>query len=486
VDAGDLFLPRAALPEGFLPADEGEVDRRARLLLEGLRRVGLHAFVPGEADLRLGLERLKGLLGQYRTPVVCANLLDRAGRRPFDADRIVPAKTLKVGIFGLLIPPPEDADALRAVGLRFTDPEEAARVEVASLRKRGADLVVALAHLHGGNAAARALAEKAPGIDFIVLGHEASILDAPDALPSGTSIVAAYEMGKYLGRLDLHVLDGKLRFADRGRRAQLREQIESRQRQIEDLKKRAAEEGGAAGAKDFWTRQIELQQEVLARDRSTLAALPATVQGSWLENRVTPLDTAFPDHPGLAPLVLAYNQENARRGAAGRPVGIQPRPQGVAAPTAGMRPAGPGGPEPAAPVPELTFAGTFTCGNCHEKALAFWKKTKHAHAMETLAKKGRAADPTCIGCHVTGYLQAGGPRDVKVATGRFGDVGCESCHGPGLAHIVAEGSPAKRSSTKRKVEATTCLGCHTPDQTNKEFDYALFLRAIVGPGHGAP
>jgi hypothetical protein len=61
-------------------------------------------------------------------------------------------------------------------------------------------------------------------------------------------------------------------------------------------------------------------------------------------------------------------------------------------------------------------------------------------------------------------------------------VGCEACHGPGSAHAAAPSTPGLIA---RKVAAPTCLGCHTPDQTSSGFDYAAFLGAVVGPGHGA-
>ena len=36
----------------------------------------------------------------------------------------------------------------------------------------------------------------------------------------------------------------------------------------------------------------------------------------------------------------------------------------------------------------------------------------------------------------------------------------------------------------RQVAESVCLGCHTPDQTGGDFNYAHYLKAILGPGHG--
>ena len=76
----------------------------------------------------------------------------------------------------------------------------------------------------------------------------------------------------------------------------------------------------------------------------------------------------------------------------------------------------------------------------------------------------------------------GGTLNAAVAVDKLRHVGCESCHGPSLGHISLAD---KKTSTRRDVPETVCRGCHTPDQTNGEFDYPKFRAAILGPGHGA-
>jgi hypothetical protein len=106
--------------------------------------------------------------------------------------------------------------------------------------------------------------------------------------------------------------------------------------------------------------------------------------------------------------------------------------------------------------------------------------TKHARALSALERIGRDKDPSCVGCHVTGYLQPGGPTDVAVARQRFANVGCEACHGAGSKHGAALD---KRGTLARGVPEATCRGCHTADVTGGDFDYKKFVQAIVGPGH---
>jgi hypothetical protein len=128
------------------------------------------------------------------------------------------------------------------------------------------------------------------------------------------------------------------------------------------------------------------------------------------------------------------------------------------------------------------YASNTACEFCHQPALAQWKTTDHAQAFATLKKKKHDRDPSCLGCHMTGFLQPGGTRSIATAAEQFSDVGCESCHGPSTAHVRSNN---KKKGTSRKVAATVCLGCHTHDQNFGPFDYAAAVKAILGPGHGA-
>ena len=79
--------------------------------------------------------------------------------------------------------------------------------------------------------------------------------------------------------------------------------------------------------------------------------------------------------------------------------------------------------------------------------IKFGKKTRHAHAYDTLVKardpKLRQFDGECIACHTVGFKHHTGyqdpppgatPKQVEKHNLKLLDVGCESCHGPGSAH----------------------------------------------------
>jgi hypothetical protein len=137
--------------------------------------------------------------------------------------------------------------------------------------------------------------------------------------------------------------------------------------------------------------------------------------------------------------------------------------------------------EPLVP-PNWTYASNGSCELCHKAAADQWNTTEHAHALAALKKYKHDHDQECLGCHMTGYLQAGQSTSDETMTKYFSNVGCESCHGPSAAHVRAAD---KKQGTSRTVSPEVCLGCHTHDQSLGSFDYAAALRSILGPGHGS-
>jgi hypothetical protein len=129
------------------------------------------------------------------------------------------------------------------------------------------------------------------------------------------------------------------------------------------------------------------------------------------------------------------------------------------------------------------WGSTKACSYCHPKAVAQWSTTDHAHAFDTLTRAKHDKDPNCLGCHVVGFVQMGGSRDMFMIRDQFANVGCEACHGPSAAHIR---SVDKKKGTIRHVDPVTCLGCHTPDQNIGSFDPVASMKELLGPGHGMP
>lgn len=89
--------------------------------------------------------------------------------------------------------------------------------------------------------------------------------------------------------------------------------------------------------------------------------------------------------------------------------------------------------------PKATYVGSDKCKGCHKHAYQVWKDSGHAHAHDTLVKADRPSlrqfDGECIVCHVVGFGYKGGFTSEE-ATPKLKHVGCESCHGPGSAHVA--------------------------------------------------
>ncbi|HLK92684.1 MAG TPA: hypothetical protein VKZ18_22515 [Polyangia bacterium] len=295
VDAGDLF--RAA-------GTVAETERQARLLAAGMTHAGLDAFTPGETDLAIGLPLLRKLAAAYRIPIVSANLYGRDGARLFPADRLIEAAGTRIGVFGVTAAPSaDDANRLRADGVVVRDPADAALEAAASLRARGAQLVVALVHA-GLPAQNRSLAARLEGVDWAVLGHSALNLERPEKA-GGTLLLEAQSEGKDLGRLDLHVVGGGTGFADRGERAELAAMLADHQQQLAGYD-RSLDGLDPAALEDYYRQRRQQLEAAIARETAALAALPRVITGSWFENRIIPLGRGVPDDPQVAGLVREY------------------------------------------------------------------------------------------------------------------------------------------------------------------------------------
>lgn len=110
--------------------------------------------------------------------------------------------------------------------------------------------------------------------------------------------------------------------------------------------------------------------------------------------------------------------------------------------------------------PPGKIQGSEACAGCHAPIHKGWKSDPHGMAMETLKKAGKATDVSCVPCHGT---LADKSRAQDVAAYQPG-VGCESCHGPGEAHVKAGGGKgnivALTESCPVCVIDAICSSCH--------------------------
>jgi len=149
------------------------------------------------------------------------------------------------------------------------------------------------------------------------------------------------------------------------------------------------------------------------------------------------------------------------------------------------------------------YIGAAKCKSCHDNAekgdqFGAWEHAKHSHAFEVLgsdAAKKIAADlriedaqkaDQCVKCHVTAH--GVDPKLLKKSFKVEMGVQCESCHGPGDAHLKARFKAAATEDPDAKMEPgeiiTTpteemCVKCHNSESPSfKAFCFNKMLQQI--------
>jgi len=128
---------------------------------------------------------------------------------------------------------------------------------------------------------------------------------------------------------------------------------------------------------------------------------------------------------------------------------------------------------------ENVFTGSLACFDCHLEIARNWSNTAHSRALSSLVSKGEENRPECVKCHTVGFEQAGYRIGAEVK-GRFSNVGCESCHGPGKSHISQKQANImiEKSGADWIPHPTkkVCLHCHNGGHdTDFDFDRMLPL-----------
>ncbi len=113
-----------------------------------------------------------------------------------------------------------------------------------------------------------------------------------------------------------------------------------------------------------------------------------------------------------------------------------------------------------------TSAKQTTCGNCHAGHQGRWSGTGHAKAFTSLATANASTNTVCIACHTVsanGNVATGTAGYPAVPDSSYRDVQCESCHGPGLAHVtgVSQGQIVRPLAKISMTGTGNCADCHS-------------------------
>lgn len=222
VDGGDFFEGPPALGR----------NSRGAAIIEYMNQIGYDALVPGINDFKYGVENLESLAARAKFPFVATNLFKSGTNQ--SPGKIAPyvlleKQNIKIGIFGIISKSAEvNNDSASIAGVFFAPEVAAARRAVSELRARGADLIIALAHLglpydpqegyqlltqmdaqklsKASYVTGMELAHFVPGIDVLVSGNSRRGYNSPWEDPVHHTIcVQNYANGGNLGLITLKV-----------------------------------------------------------------------------------------------------------------------------------------------------------------------------------------------------------------------------------------------------------------------------------------
>jgi sulfur-oxidizing protein SoxB len=177
-------------------------------MLEAMKLLKPEAMV-GHWEFTLGKNRLEELIKRMNYPFLGGNVFDNEwDEQVFDSTLFVEKGGVNIAIIGQHFPYTPIANPRHLVeGWSFGIRAEHLQKNIIEARSKGAEIVVLLSH--NGFDVDQKIAAMVEGIDVILTGH------THDAIPKAiriknTLLLSSGSHGKYLGRVDLEVKNGKV------------------------------------------------------------------------------------------------------------------------------------------------------------------------------------------------------------------------------------------------------------------------------------
>lgn len=447
LDAGALLFAQPSIQAPLLPARTIQ----AKGVSRAMQAMNYAAIGTAPQDLAAGLEFLVRQRQEFNLPWLSATLRDKTGKRPLQPSIMTKIGETSVAIIGLTgspagNPPGEPTGDYRLLPWQEVLPDTLKEI------KDHAEMVILLSSYP--EPVNREIAGRFPDIHLIIQSGTFTANKAPQ-LVGNTLITQVAARGEYLGRMDIDWQPTRRwdqgEVEDAAQLRQTRDNLDRINWRLGRLEKRPPDNMELAQNSEYQRLREERDRLTAEIKRLEQPATKDQEELSTFTSNVIPLKTSLPEDPEIQKIVAQTKQEINRAGQQkSREATRESRP------AAGM-------------------AGWSACRACHPEQTAFWQKSRHAGAWQTLAGARQQFNQECLLCHVT--LPTYDQKSVRQGnllsslTPEFRGVGCEACHGPGEKHAANPGQERPQPLT-----AKTCLTCHSPEHDdNFNFEQKLLL-----------
>jgi len=432
---------------------------RSEPLLDALKAAGVEVYVPGHGDFLMGYVSLLERAQASGVPVLISNLSVEGFEDVIHDRLIVEHNGLRLGMLGL-IPAARKNGEIEVPDRELATlvpPLAAAEEKVRQLREEdGVDIVLVFSNL---SQQTNGEVGKIDGVRFVLgTSDPGAAADQLVLTEAGAGLMTMRTQGRELALTTIEVVDGNLAFRNQSARDPVRREIAKNERDFAQYTEQYGTDDRDLLARSIAPHNPQVFYDFMERFEADVAWLEEAdaYQGTYVEHHRAELTEPSPDNPVFAHLA---RQGPATNDALDRMTRLD--------------------------LEEIVFEQSIprveTCVSCHADQVAFWERTDHARAVDTLRAVERQRDGSCLICHAVGYRELGGFNDVRLED-PLGPVTCFNCHEANQIHVV---SPRGHTNPRhfdgvRTSIAERCDRCHT-SRRDPDFDEQHALEMVACP-----
>lgn len=420
------------------------------------------AVVPGISDLLKGLDRLKEEFSGSGLQPVCANLVRGEEKSPvFQPYMMRELNGYRIGILGLIgqrvmhLEEAEDSaelspqksntipliDLLQEKDCEVLEPAVVARTTASELRKKGADLIVAISYL--SKKRGREVLEST-AVD-VVLGCDICQKNVYRFLKGGIRANTEHLVRK-LGFLEF-VFSGKDTglLGNRSKLENFEAELKEAQGKYDGLVARYGTDDLnklkrlAAGTEDVL--RFKKVKKRMSELKLRIEELRRTCIDNYFYHHYLPVPGFFNQEKGSSGELLALYLDTQRKAIEGFEETIREEASALVD-------------------KEIYVTDPGSCRTCHPRQYEFWGGTAHASAFASALDIGCGHNLKCIRCHSTGYRLDKG-FFLPPPPEKFRSINCEVCHGFLGRHLDDFIEPTQATTDQNTAPLKTlCVHCH--------------------------